>query len=675
MPVLFYKSDVRNDAIVMMHPGVARFSGMLCRLVYQVFRRAGTNRMAVVRIPLLVALLCSSALCTAQKKESKRDKKYTHTDSAIAKHDTLIAKRKRNIFLSVFKVMRKKHPDTASTPIMPSLVAKAEVQFVPYKGKIIRHIEVRKFGFEKTFTDTAKGSTYFGTRILSNLHRDTRAWQIRNNLFIQENTPLNVYVLAENERYLRSLNYIQDARILVKNIPGSDSIDLIVVTKDLFSINGSVSNFSSSKVKLKASEENILGTGQKLQVTGLYEKDRAPRFGTAVLYSINSFAHSFVDATVTFSQFNKNLSRSYSNEHAALIRLDRPLVSAYSRFAGGLTLGNNQSSNDYLQPDSFFYKYHYNIIDAWVGYNLGVKKLLANNSMRDRKFVGIRYFNNDFKKLPFQIGDQYNQWFNDKSGILTQFTFFKQNFYKTNYLYGFGTTEDIPTGYNVAITTGWYKQLQLSRLYNGVDANFYRFNGAGDFVQYFARAGGFWNKGRMEDAGVLLGTSFFSRLYVMNNFKLRQYFRLSYTRQLNRHTLEELKINNPFGLRYFVNDSILGDRRLSLHTETFVFLKYRAFGFQFSPFAFADFSWLTPEKQSLSKSNFYSGIGGGVRTRNENLIFGTMEFRFVYFPRRLEGNNQFKFTGTINLRFRYNTSYVRAPDIIQMNADYTNSVF
>ena len=625
----------------------------------------------------LLLFFCSSITGNAQQKPGAHDIKHygIGTDSTKAQKDTVVAKKKHNIFHSLLKVISKKHPDSAYNPILPKLASKAEVPYLPYKGKIIRHIEIRKFGFEKTFTDTAKGSTYFGTRILNELHRDTRTWQIRNNLFIQENTPLNVYLLAENERYLRSLNYIQDARILVKDIPGTDSIDLLVVTKDLFSITGSIGNFTSSKIKLKIGEENLFGTGQSLSVTGLYEKNRNPNIATAIVYGINSINHSFINATFTYSQINLNLGRNSTNEHAALIKLDRPLMSAYSRFAGGLTLGSNQSNNDYLIPDSFFYKYRYNIVDGWIGYNLGVKKLMADNNMRDRKFVSVRFFNNNFTDLPFQIGNHFNQYYNDKTGVLTQFTFFKQNFYKTNYIYGFGTTEDIPTGYNVAITTGWYKQLSLSRSYSGVDANFYKINGNGDFIQYFARAGGFWNRDHIEDAGVLLGSSFFSRLYTMPTFKFRQYFRLSLSKQFNRVGLEQLKIDNPFGLRFFRDDSVVGDRRISLHTETFFFLNYRAFGFQFSPFAFADLSWLTPENASMGKTNFYSGIGGGVRTRNENLVFGTMELRFVYFPRYIEGRNPFKVTGTINLRFRYNTSYVHPPDIIQMNADYSGSIF
>jgi hypothetical protein len=625
---------------------------------------------------LLCLFLCCTSRSVAQKTPvAHSTQQFSTKDSTKAQKDSAAAYKKHNIFLGLIHLLSKKHPDTASAPLMPSLVTKAEVPYLPYKGKIIRKIDIRRFGFETTFTDTTKGSTYFGTRILNDLHRDTRAWQIRHNLFIQENTPLNVYFLAENERYLRSLNYIQDVRILVKDLPGTDSVDIVVVTKDLFSITGSVSSFTANKIQLKAGEENLFGTGQKLEVTGVWEKNRDPHVATAVRYGINSVGHSFIDATLTYSQINLNLGRNSKNEHAAMLQLNRPLMSAYARFAGGLTLGSNQSSNDYLLPDSFFYKYHYNIVDGWIGYNLGVKKLMADNNMRDRKFASIRFFNNNFTHLPYQIGGNFNQWYNDKTGILTQFTFFRQNFYKTNYIYGFGTTEDIPTGYNVAVTTGWYKQQGLSRFYNGVDANFYRIDGSGNFLQYFARLGGFWNKGRMEDAGVLLGTSFFSRLYVMDNLKLRQYFRLSYTRQFNRIGFDGLKIDNPYGLRYFRGDSITGDRRLSLHTETFVFLNYRAFGFQFSPFGFADLSWLTPENKSMVKTNFYSGIGGGVRTRNENLVFGTMELRFVYFPRQIDGLNQFKVTGTINLRFRYNTSYVQPPDVIQLNTDNSNILF
>ncbi|MGI8951304.1 MAG: hypothetical protein ACR2FN_06930 [Chitinophagaceae bacterium] len=565
-------------------------------------------------------------------------------------------------------------PDTTSQT--PFINTKSEDVFLPYEGKGIRHIFINQYGFEKTFTDTAFGSNYFGTKILNYLHRNSREWVIRDNLFIKEKTKLNAYVVADNERFLRSLDFIQDARILVKTIANEpDSIDLLVITKDLFSITFEVSDFETSKQKIKVGDANVLGMGQQLQFTALHDNNRNPAFGYEILYKKTSIGNTFVNATLDYSKIRNNLSDGSLTEHDIYLSLDRPLVSQYSHSAGGLTIGNFRSENDYSIPDTSFYNYSYNLYDAWVGYNLGVKKYLADNKKNDRKFVSIRYFNYAFNNVPFQIKDQFIPRFNNRQGVLAQFTFFKQNFYKTNYIYGFGTTEDVPYGYNVALTTGWYKQLYLSRPYIGVDANEYIVTNNGAFFQYFLRSGMFLQNHQAQDVSLLLGTSAFSKLYIFNRLKLRQYFMVSYTRQFNNIALDPLKINNTFGLRNFSSDVVSGDRRISMHSETFFFLNGKIFGFQFAPFAFGDATALTPQNESFSKSNFFYGLGGGIRTRNENLVFGTMELRFIYFPHKLQNVNSVKVEFTADLKFRYNTSYVREPDIIQLNSDYTNSIY
>jgi hypothetical protein len=78
---------------------------------------------------------------------------------------------------------------------------------------------------------------------------------------------------------------------------------------------------------------------------------------------------------------------------------------------------------------------------------------------------------------------------------------------------------------------------------------------------------------------------------------------------------------------------------------------------------------------SLLKSGFYYGLGGGIRIRNENIVFGTLELRVIYFPRKSQQNNALKLTLNTNLRFRYNNNYVKAPDIIQLNSDYDNNIY
>lgn len=113
--------------------------------------------------------------------------------------------------------------------------------------------------------------------------------------------------------------------------------------------------------------------------------------------------------------------------------------------------------------------------------------------------------------------------------------------------------------------------MHLERPYAGVDANRYIVTNRGNVMQYFLRTGTFLNSGQFQDAAILIGASTFSRVFSHNNVKIREYLRLSYTRQFNRVGLDPLGVNNVFGLRYYNLDSASGDQRISLHTETFFF--------------------------------------------------------------------------------------------------------
>lgn len=581
-----------------------------------------------------------------------------------------------NIFQFFRNAITKGHVDSAT--LATTINTKSESPFLPYEGKVIRHIIIKGYGFEQTFTDTSKRLQYFGTKVLNQLHRKTRDWVIRNSLFIKENTPLNAFKLADNERLIRSLNYIQDARILVNYLPDSeDSVDLVVVVKDLFSIAGALGSLGVGPTSIRGnvSEANFLGLGQRIQGGVILEQTRQPNFGYQLLYTKSNISNTFVNASLSYTQINGDLFDGTPDETARFITLTRPLYAPYAHLAGGLTMGDFESFNRYHHVDSLFYKYHYQVHDAWLGWNLGSEKFLSNTSVRDRKFVSLRYFRNHFYDIPYQIGDKYNYRFNNREAILGQFTFFRQDFYKTNYIYGFGTTEDVPQGYNVAVTSGWYNQQDLKRPYAGVDANSYVVTKKGGFIQYFLRSGGFLHQGHLQDASFLIGSSYYSPLFLFNNLKIRQYINLSYTRQYNRVGIDPLTINNVFGLRYFSGDSTFGDQRMTFHSETTFFLNYKLLGFKFAPFLFGDLSLLTPENEKFDKSALYHGLGAGIRARNENLVFNTIELRAVWFPRKTEQNQSFKIMLNTGIQFRYNSTYVKAPDVIFLNNDGLNSIY
>jgi hypothetical protein len=559
----------------------------------------------------------------------------------------------------------KKDPDTSIDLTAPG---KSITPFLPYEGKIIRRIYTDALDFERSFADTGKRHQSLAGRIANSTHTNTRFYVIKNNLFIKENTPLDPYKVADNERYLRTLDYINDARIIVVPVNGDpDSVDIKVITKDFFALSGGASSDALNHIHANVVDANIGGTGQRVELSGLFDYTRSPNWGYGILYRNNSIGNTFINGTGLYSTININPNTG-EEEHIYGVSFLRPLVSPYAKFAGGVTISHNEAYNLYSLPDSLFYKYEYYVYDWWMGYNLPVKRL-HDGKKRERKFFAIRYFNFQFNQVPKQVNYEFNPVYNTRQGILGQLTLFKQEYYKTQYIYGFGTTEDLPYGYNLSMVGGWVRQLDIERPYGGILAQRYIATNKGDFIQLFLRSGCYYNDNSLQDASILLGGTVYSRLFFLGETKIRQYLSASFTRLYNRLTYSQLRIDNDFGIRGFTSDSAYGNRRISLQTETEFYLKYKVLGFKFAPFPYVDLSLITPENKSLSQSQFFASIGGGVRARNENLIFETIELRFYYFPNTVEDMKGFKVVLSSNIKFRYNSNYVNEPDIIHLNQD------
>ncbi len=547
---------------------------------------------------------------------------------------------------------------------------KSEDPYLRYQGKIIRHIFIEPVNFDRNFADTSKRDNSLGARIGKRLHYTTKKFVIRDNLFIKEGTPLNAYMVADNERYLRTREYIQDARIVVRKIKGNkDSVDLVVFTRDLFSIAGGASSEVLNHINANVYESNLGGMAQRLELSGLYDYNRKPEWGYGGLFRKGNVLHSFIDATIAYSTMNIS-SFTHEEETTRSLSLSKQLVSPYTRMAGALTLSHNNANNVYKLPDYLFYKYSYDLFDAWAGYSIGIRQLTAtNNGIRDRRFLAIRLTDRKFNDVPAQVGQHYDPIFNTTRSALAQFTFFRQDYYKTQYIYGFGTTEDYPYGYNISVTLGWHEQLDLQRPYAGLKVSEYIATKKNDLIQLYLRTGGFLYKDKVQDGSFLIGATAFSRLYFWNSTKIRQYINMSYTHLYNRVTYAPLRLDNSYGLRGFLSDSIYGTRRLSVQLETEFYLKPKLWGFKFAPFPYADLSLITPEKGPYSHSSLFTSVGGGIRARNENLVFNTMELRAYYFPIAPTNMKGFKVILTTNIRFRYSSNYITAPDVVQLNGD------
>jgi hypothetical protein len=546
----------------------------------------------------------------------------------------------------------------------PTAAVRSEDAFMPFEGKIIRKIEIRHIGFDKTVYDTTRNIKNTITRISKALHSNSKEWLIKDHLFIRENRQLNPYKLADNERYLRDLDFILDSKIYVVPLRNKDSVDVVVLTRDVFSLGGSFNPSSPTKTRFRLTDVNLGGWGQRVQFNGLLEEGRNPAFVYEALYRKNSIGGSFVNGTVGYTQMNTGSSYGDEEEKAYYLRLDRPLVSPYTTFAGGMELSKNWSQNFFNRNDTLFRDYRYLVKDFWIGYNIGVRN---NSRNRSRHFVAIRAFDQNFTKPPSQLSERASPIYNDRSFVLAGLTFFKQNFYTASYIYGFGRTEDVPYGHSMSMYVGWSRELNRKRPYVGLEFEKAIVTRRNEFYNLAVRTGGYQNNGKLEDGVMLFSGSMTSRLIPYGELLIRQSFGADYTRVFRQQTTLPLDINNEFGLRYFVADSLWGSKRFHVNTETLVFTPISIAGFRFAPFGFGEMAMINARGNSIFSDKPYFGFGGGIRTRNENLVFGTIELRFVYFPRTVQNMNGFAIRLSSNLRVKYSAGFVKPPGFVRFN--------
>lgn len=553
-------------------------------------------------------------------------------------------------------VKRNPKPDGVTT-------AKSEDPFLPFEGKIIRNIIINKVGFEKSIYDSSQSFKSRATQLANLIHANSKEGLIRDNLFFKKNKPLNPYRLADNERHLRDLDFILDSRIEVCVVDGSeDSVDVEVFTRDVFSLGIKLDPEELDAYILEVYDANLFGQGQRIQMNTLFDASRNPQAGIAFSYKKSSIGGTLINPSIGYTQINTGRSYGIENEHAYYLRLDRPLVSPYSRLAGSLEISKNYSINNYRLPDSTFRNYRYYLEDVWVGYNMGIRNTVNS---RERHFVALRYFNQSFERKPSQPSEIVNPLYNNQQFLLGSVTFYEQNFYKTQYVYGFGRTEDIPYGKTLTFTAGWSSEFGLNRSYAGMNTAREFVSKKGNFYRLAAGAGSYFRNEKNEDAFLYVSSSYYSRLLEKKRIKIRQNIEGGYAQAFSNTIRPLLTLNNQ--LNGFRPDSLFAYKRTFLKTETVVFTNWKILGFHFAGFGGAESAFYQQDPGENAFQKFIWGVNGGFRIRNENLIFGTIELRGFYFPVTVPGLEQLSIKISTNVRLKYTSTFVRPPSFVNYN--------
>lgn len=534
-------------------------------------------------------------------------------------------------------------------------------EFKKFEKKIVRKIYVRQIGFEKSVYDSGATVKKAVTKLANALHETTHENILRNHVFIRAGEPLNPYLFADNERYLRDRNFLLDSRLVVIPVgTDNDSVDVMLVTRDVFSLGARIGG-SVSAPSFGVFDKNIMGRAQLLDVSWLINPDRNPWVGYSIKYGKSSLWGSLVDAEISFTQLNKGISYGDENEYATYVRFNRPLVSSFSRFAGGLEISRNWSVNNFKKPDTIFNSYSYKVLDVWAGYNLGIRK---NFNRQFRYFLAVRNFSGGYQQSDEELEDPTaipNS--STIQAFLGEVTVYKQQFYKTRYIYGFGRTEDIPYGFSMAAMGAYVDLYNLRRPYAALKFAYSLPSNNGNFLFLDLKGGGFYRDSAFEDIIINAQVNYLTQAYTIGDSKLRALVTIGNVRLINNQ-VNELITANRVDLQRVSLSMPAGQNKTTLNAEVVLYTKFEILGIRFAPIAGASYVLMncnTCINRQVNAAIIYAGF----RARNENLIFGTIEVKAAY------GTSTFSPGGKLSLQFRQNLrvkssyNYIRPPMLVK----------
>jgi hypothetical protein len=381
----------------------------------------------------------------------------------------------------------------------------------------------------------------------------------------------------------------------------------------------------------------------------------------------------FVDATAGFTNFNRAFSSNRRDETFAYLSFVKPFVSRYLKWTYGINAELHNTERLY-KTDTVYrleHRYRYHLFDTWAVWNMDASKSnrFLTGDDRYQKLIGIRVLETQFTAKPDRfLTEQYFRY-NNVRAVLADISVYKQDFYKIKYIYGFGRNEDVPEGVNTSVTVGYTQINERGRPYAAFNYQRNYFTDTKQYFNYTLRTGFYKYRSKLEDVNILGSIDYITRLVQLSNsWKQRIFLSASVASQIRSVYNEPLVLESDYGLQDFNNNGQGAKSRVSMRGEAVFYSPISVAFFKFAPFAFANTSFLN--LKSAVKANdqkIYSALGGGLRIRNESLIFGTMELKGIYFPRKNFFGDQWRFEFGTNIRFKYNRELIRRPEFVVIN--------
>ncbi|MGI9139314.1 MAG: hypothetical protein ACR2IM_09755, partial [Sediminibacterium sp.] len=332
---------------------------------------------------------------------------------------------------------------------------------------------------------------------------------------------LNPVIIAYNEKWLRDLAFIQDARITAIPVQyDTNKVDLFIITKDIFPIGGNINIKNQNAFDASLSDENIFGYGNAIKINHNFDNIRTPKPAWGFDLQLRNLLGTFINLNTGVNNYTKNISEGSKSALNKYIFGELPFLHPLSSWTGGFEFMELKNVNAYPSKgsDSLFnssLNYHYDTKDFWLGYQLFFKTKL--NKINQRHIIQLRHFENNFNTRPVNFLAQLDKNYQNINANFLSLTVFNQQIIRTKYLYGFGRNEDLPIGQSFSITLGNYYRDHNNISYGGVKFEKYKLQPTGNYSHLNINIGSSYSEMQFKDFRFLTSLEIIGKLKYFEN--------------------------------------------------------------------------------------------------------------------------------------------------------------
>jgi len=258
--------------------------------------------------------------------------------------------------------------------------------FDPYAGRVIRRKEIiRLNAFGTNIDNPSENDPSRPEKLLNSSYTKTKHLILNKYLLFREGDTISPLSLADNERLLRELPFIDDARITIVSVD-SNLVDVAVIVREKYPYGAEVRIDDVKSGMIRAYDRNFVGLAHELSLAMPYDFNEYKYPGFGIKYSIRNIARTFSDLDL---EFNDGLGTTiiggvYSRE----------FVTSETKYAWSATVRVTLTSEDLdtmLLPVPLRFTWN----DYWAARSF----MLDRNSVT-RLIISGRYMHNNVFRRP-----------------------------------------------------------------------------------------------------------------------------------------------------------------------------------------------------------------------------------------------------------------------------------